>query len=180
MSEPHDRSGYAAYASRLRQTGLVPDPWVGGEPRFRPEPLVLTAAEHARVCEAAEAVRRWVPETIRLDAMHPEQLAAERSDWVLKSDYGCEGQEVFIGRSCTPEAWEEVLRLAIPERWVAQRYFEAETDAAGDALNLGPYVIAGRAAGLYVRAQQGPTDYHARSVPVLVQPGDELPSSPAA
>ena len=59
--------------------------------------------------EAARTVEQYVPETVRLDAMHPEQLMAEREGWVLKSDYGCEGQEVVIGRSCTPEEWAETL-----------------------------------------------------------------------
>ena len=119
---------------------------------------------------AAEAARRYVPETIRLDALHPEQLMAERADWVLKSDYGCEGQEVFVGRSCTPEAWAETLALAVPERWVAQRFFEARTEPDGRTLNYGPYTIAGRAAGLFVRSEEGPTDTSAQSVPVLVAP----------
>lgn len=119
--------------------------------------------------EAAMAVRRYIPETVRLDAMHPEQLMAERDAWVLKSDYGCEGQEVIIGRSCTPEEWAETLLLAVPERWVAQRFFETSTDPDGTVLNFGPYTIAGRAAGLYVRAQNGPTDFSALSVPVLVR-----------
>jgi glutathionylspermidine synthase len=119
----------------------------------------------------AENVRRYIPETIRLDALHPEQLMAEQDSWVLKSDYGCEGQEVVIGRAHTPEQWAEVLQLALPERWVAQRHFEACTDTTGQTLNFGPYVIAGRAAGLYARAQRGPTDFYARSVPILVEPG---------
>ena len=119
---------------------------------------------------AAEAVRRYVPETVRLDAMHPEQLRVERVDWVLKSDYGCEGQEVAIGRACTQQEWDQVLDLAVPERWVAQRFFEARTDAAGRTVNYGPYVVAGRAAGLYVRAQRGATDFYAHSVPALVEP----------
>lgn len=119
--------------------------------------------------DIAALVRRYVPETVRLDALHPEQLMAEQAGWVLKSDYGCEGQEVVLGRSCSPEQWAETLKLAIPERWVAQRYFEARLDDQGNSLNFGPYVIAGRSSGLYVRAQSGPTDFGARSVPVLVE-----------
>lgn len=119
---------------------------------------------------AAQIVRRYVPETIRLDAMHPEQILAERERWVLKSDYGCEGQEVFIGQGCTDAEWAETLAQAIPERWVAQRLFEVREQPDGSAINYGPYLIAGRSSGLYVRAQEGPTDFGALSVPALVEP----------
>jgi len=117
---------------------------------------------------AQATVRAHVPYTVRLEALHREQLAAERAAWVLKSDYGCEGSEVVIGRRCTQEQWEEAVALAAPGRWVAQRYFEAEENAAGETLNLGVYLVGGEAAGLYCRVQAGMTDAHARSVPCLV------------
>jgi glutathionylspermidine synthase len=117
---------------------------------------------------AQATIRQHVPYTVRLEALHREQLAAEREGWVLKSDYGCEGSEVVIGRRCTEEQWEQALELAAPGRWVAQRYFEAEENAAGETVNLGVYLVGGEAAGLYGRAQAGMTDTHARSVPCLV------------
>jgi glutathionylspermidine synthase len=117
---------------------------------------------------AQATVRQHVPYTVRLEALHREQVVAERADWVLKSDYGCEGGEVLIGRRLTPEQWAEALELAAEGRWVAQRYFEAEEDAAGETLNLGVYLVGGEAAGLYCRAQAGATDARARSVPCLV------------
>ena len=52
--------------------------------------------------------------------------------------------------------------------WIAQRYFEAETNERAEITNFGVYLVAGRAAGVYARVQSGPTDSGALSVPVLV------------
>src|SRR5579883_92104 len=38
--------------------------------------------------DAQQAVRRHVPLTRRLEAMHQAQLVAQRAQWVIKSDYG--------------------------------------------------------------------------------------------
>lgn len=114
-------------------------------------------------------IERIVPFTSRLESLHPEQVRAQREQWVLKSDYGAEGDEVVIGRAVTQEAWEKSLALARPGRWIAQRYFEAEQGVGGETINYGVYVVAGEAVGLYVRAQPGATDVYALSVPVLVE-----------
>jgi hypothetical protein len=120
---------------------------------------------------AEQAVRRYVPYTIRLETAFLDQLRAERSDWVLKSDYGCEGDEVVIGKLVTSEEWDASLRLAVPSRWIAQRYFECQTSEAGESVNHGVYVVAGQAAGIYARVQRGATDVASLSVPVLVRRG---------
>ena len=59
--------------------------------------------------------------------------------------------------------------MRVPGRWVAQERFDAVPEEGGETLNLGVYVVAGRAAGLYVRRQRGPTDGSATSVGVLVR-----------
>ncbi len=118
---------------------------------------------------AAEVIQRHIPVTSRLESMHVEQLLAQREEWVLKSDYGAEGDEVVVGRRVSDEAWRASLALARPGRWVAQRYFEATTTARNEAVNYGVFLVAGEAAGLYVRVQEGPTDDRALSVPVLVR-----------
>src|SRR5206468_8116266 len=46
--------GYEAFAADLIRTGVLSDPWLEGQPRFRVEPLVLSAAEHQALCRAAE------------------------------------------------------------------------------------------------------------------------------
>jgi hypothetical protein len=119
---------------------------------------------------AREAIRAFIPRTVRMETLPVEVLAAEKDDWVLKSDYGAEGDEVIVGRLAPKAEWNAALVHAVPGRWVAQRYFEAELTAAGEAVNHGVYVIAGEASGLYARVQRGATDTRALSAPVLVLP----------
>jgi glutathionylspermidine synthase len=113
-------------------------------------------------------IEQLVPFTSRLETLHREQLVAEQREWVLKSDYGAEGEEVVVGRAVDRGTWLASLEHARPGRWVAQRHFEAETNAAGEVANYGVFLIAGEPAGLYVREQVGPTDASAVSVPVLL------------
>lgn len=117
---------------------------------------------------AQAAIRRYIPYTCRLEAMVAEQLVAEREQWVLKSDYGAEGDEVLIGAATTDEVWAEALRQASPGRWVVQRYFAARTLPGGETINHGVFLVGGEACGLYARVQRGATDTHAQSVPVFI------------
>ena len=119
---------------------------------------------------AQRAIRDYIPETVRLESLHAEQLAAEREAWVLKTDYGAEGDEVIVGRLVGDDVWRASLAHAVPGRWVAQRHFEADEDASGAAVNYGVFVVAGEACGLYARVQRGPTDAYAESAPLLVAP----------
>lgn len=120
--------------------------------------------------QSQQVIERLVPYTARLEALVPEMLLAARADWVLKSDYGAEGEEVILGRDVSDEVWAASLKHARRGRWVAQRYFHAQLRAGGEVANYGVYVIAGEAAGLYLRTHVGKTDASARSVPVLVDP----------
>ena len=117
-----------------------------------------------------QAIERYVPYTARVESLHPEQLRAQREAWVLKSDYGAEGDEVVLGVTLTQEEWEKSLALLRPGRWVAQQRFTPERAESGEAVNHGVFVIAGEAAGVYLRASVGPTDAGALSVPALVRP----------
>jgi glutathionylspermidine synthase len=117
-----------------------------------------------------EIIQRHIPVTSRLETMHEEQLAVQRTEWVLKSDYGAEGDEVIVGRHVTDEVWRASLAHARRGRWIAQRFFEAKPiDEAGSIVNYGVFLIAGQASGLYARVQVGPTDERALSAPVLVE-----------
>ena len=93
------------------------------------------------------AVRAHLPVTLRLEAADRARLAAEQADWVLKSDYGCEGEEVIIGRQVPASEWRACLDQALPRRWIAQRYFQARQDAAGEIVNHGVYLVAGAPPG---------------------------------
>jgi glutathionylspermidine synthase len=120
---------------------------------------------------AQDVIQRYIPVTSRLEKMHEEQLTVQRADWVLKSDFGAEGEEVIVGRHVSDDVWRASIAHARPGRWIAQRFFEATPiDAAGSIVNHGVFLVAGEAAGLYARVQVGPTDDHALSAPLLVRP----------
>jgi len=84
---------------------------------------------------------------------------------------------VVVGAEVTDAEWREVLRAALPGRWVAQRRFEVRPDALGRSFNVGVYLVAGRTAGFFARASDGATDYSSQTVPTLVRgvwgPDDE-------
>jgi len=113
---------------------------------------------------AQDAVERYIPFTLRLEAADRAALARDREQWVLKSDYGCEGEEVIVGAEVEPPLWQETLEKALPRRWVAQRRFLPLRDDDGAAVNYGVYLVAGRAAGLYCRRARGATDRAALSI----------------
>jgi glutathionylspermidine synthase len=125
---------------------------------------------HRFSTEAQTWIERYVPVTSRLETVHEEQLAAQKDEWVIKSDYGAEGSEVIVGCRVSDVLWKRTIDHARPGRWIAQRYFHAKKSADDEIVNWGVYLVAGRAAGLYARVQTGPTDEHAASVPVLVKP----------
>jgi glutathionylspermidine synthase len=113
-----------------------------------------------------------LPPTYRLEVMDHARLCAEQADWVLKSDYGCEGEEVLIGAAVAPEEWQAALAKAWPRRFVVQRYFAARK-VAGDPpwqVNHGVYLVGGQASGIYARLACGSTDVSALSAAVEVVP----------
>jgi glutathionylspermidine synthase len=113
---------------------------------------------------AQSAIRRFIPRTIRFD----REAARDRSRWVMKSDYGCEGAEVIVGERTTENEWRASIEHAIERRWVLQERFVSPQDFDAASENIGIYVVAGRASGGYVRIQDGPTDDRARSAALLV------------
>ncbi|MCC6646548.1 MAG: glutathionylspermidine synthase family protein [Polyangiaceae bacterium] len=133
--------------------------------------LALAWERRGELSGPARAVLdRHVPESARLEAMEPARLEAEQRGWVLKSDYGAEGDEVIVGAAVTDAVWRATLRAARPRRWIAQRYFHAEAYDDGGVVNYGVFVAGGRASGMYARVQRGPTDLEAVSAPLLVTP----------
>ncbi|MFN3426216.1 MAG: glutathionylspermidine synthase family protein [Candidatus Thermochlorobacter sp.] len=109
--------------------------------------------------EAQAAIEAYIPETHRLVDMDIETLLCEQEKWVLKSDYGCEGAEVIIGKLTAPPLWKLSLEQAIKERWIAQRFFEAKVLKEGGIANFGVYLIGGKACGFYTRVSHAATDY---------------------
>jgi glutathionylspermidine synthase len=117
--------------------------------------------------EQAQAwIRAYIPETRRFSSLDPEQL--NRAEWVLKSDYGCEGDTVLCGPFVKPKDWRIALRMAIKRHWIAQRFFEAQPVEDGLLPNYGVYLIGGRAAGFYTRLSSTITDHTAVTAPTFV------------
>ncbi len=115
-----------------------------------------------------DLTRRHLPETRFLASVPVEQLRAERSQWVLKSDFGCEGDEVVMGSMTTDEEWATALHVAHPQRWVVQRAFTPELDRDGYIVNHGVFLIGGMPSGIFSRRSRGPTDDRALASPTLV------------
>jgi glutathionylspermidine synthase len=165
--------GIALQASAFRRTAIV-NPFGAVVPQNKRTMALMWEHIHRFSTRARSLIERHVPYTSRLETLHPERLLADREGWVLKSDYGAEGDEVVIGRATDDATWAASLVHARPGRWVAQRWFDAVPEkrpaGAGQPLNFGVFLIGGEACGLYVRRQAGATDDHAVSVPVLVRP----------
>jgi len=134
--------------------------------------LALMWEERQRFsAEGQAAIARYLPPSFRLENQSLPLLRQEREAWVLKSDYGCEGEETIVGRATTQAIWEESLGQAVPGRWIVQRCFEPVRDSSGHECNLGVYLIAGAACGLYARRSVGPTDAGALSTAVRIVEG---------
>jgi hypothetical protein len=117
-------------------------------------------------------IRRYIPETRRLSDLSAEQLRAEQESWVLKSDYGCEGQETVCGPFVSREVWNKAIEHALPHRFVAQRFFRAAADEKGRLANFGVYVLGGSASGFFTRLSQQSTGYTALTVPTFIGLGN--------
>ena len=124
---------------------------------------------HRFSARAQATIDRYLPETRRLATLDRARLAAERAEWVLKSDYGCEGAETLVGAFTPEKDWGQALEMAIPARWVAQRFFRVAPDADGTLPNIGVFVVGGAAAGYFTRLAKGPTSYRAQTAPTYVQ-----------
>ena len=166
--QPLEEPLEAVLAAMLGGRAAVVNPFGAVVPQNKRAMAFMWEQIHRFSRRAQETIRAHVPVTRRLEAFHLEQLAAQKDDWVLKSDYGSEGDEVVIGRLTTAEVWKESLAHARRGRWIVQRYFQAKEGPRGETINHGVFVLAGEAAGLYARVQVGATDDRALSAPVLI------------
>ncbi len=166
---PLDEPLEAVLAAMLDGKCAVMNPFGAVVPQNKRAMAFMWERIHRFSAKSQDVIRELVPPTRRLEAIHREQLLAQKDDWVLKSDYGAEGDEVVIGRLVTPDVWQASLEHARPGRWIVQRYFEALTDDTGASVNHGVFVVAGETAGFYARVQAGATDESALSAPLLVR-----------
>ncbi|MBO0799110.1 MAG: glutathionylspermidine synthase family protein, partial [Blastocatellia bacterium] len=79
--------------------------------------------------EGRNWIDEYIPETRRLSSLDLDSLSQE--SWVLKSDYGCEGDSVVCGPFVKPGDWRIALVTAIPQHWLAQRFFEVAPSEDG-------------------------------------------------
>jgi len=129
--------------------------------------------EQTRFSARAQSwIRQYIPETRRLSAFTPRQLCVEREEWVLKSDYGCEGRETVCGPFVSDDIWSESIERALPEHFVAQRFFKVTPDAEGRLANFGVFVLGGTACGFFTRLSHHSTEHTALTVPTYVATTD--------
>ena len=100
-------------------------------------------------------------------------LLAQRQAWVLKSAYGCEGEETICGPYVSDAAWRDAVTGALPHYWVAQRFFHAAVTPDGGVPNYGVYVVGGRSVGFFTRVATTATDVYAMTAPRSLPGADE-------
>jgi glutathionylspermidine synthase len=171
----------AALEAELDGRCAIVNPFGAVLPQNKRAMALMWEHVHRFSTAAQDAIRKYVPPTFRAEAMHREQLLAQREAWVLKSDYGAEGDEVVVGKLVTDEIWAESLAHARPGRWIVQQYFEAATGVSGvsgvsgspgeseEIANHGVWLVGGVASGIYTRLSTGATDPDARSVATFVR-----------
>ncbi|ETW97683.1 glutathionylspermidine synthase family protein [Candidatus Entotheonella palauensis] len=113
-------------------------------------------------------IRRYIPETYRLTQMPMDDMLNNRQMWVLKSAYGCEGDETVCGPYVSDEEWRDTLAQAIPEFWICQRFFSVAPEPNGRNPNYGVYLVGGRSAGFYTRLSVAATDEQAVTAPTFI------------
>lgn len=117
--------------------------------------------------ESRHTIRSFIPETVRLADAWGRELP--RIEWVLKTDYGCEGDDVIIGPHVSDDIWQASIEKAVQPHWIAQKYFDAAAGPEGLISNHGLYVIAGEAAGIYTRRSAAATDHTAISTATYIR-----------
>jgi len=127
-----------------------------------------------RFSEAGQkAIEDLIPPTYRLETAGHDVVKQQKDKWVLKSDFGCEGDEVLIGPLQDQDDWEGSIDTAMPGMWVVQEFFDIRP-IDNMLPNYGVYLIAGDPSGLLVRlAPVGvERDLNAQVVTPLVDKGD--------
>lgn len=122
---------------------------------------------------AQETIHRYIPPTQRLcdidEETRQKNLLGKQHNYVLKSDYGCEGDEVIVGQNVTADIWQRSVQQAIPTRWIVQEFFDAAPTQDGYIPNYGVYLLGGKARGIYTRLAPTQTDYRSLSVATFLQ-----------
>jgi glutathionylspermidine synthase len=175
--DPLEKPLYALLAAEYAGTCAVVNPFGAVITQNKLSMAFCWQHIHRFSTAAQAAIAAYIPETWRFTDLDVHALC--KDEWVLKSDYGCEGDEVLVGNFVSQEQWQQALELAVPERWIVQRFFEAQpekpvgetpTPESPVAIpNYGVYVIGGKASGIYTRLSMQATDYRAVSAATFVR-----------
>lgn len=149
MAHPHAHT-YQALAGELLATGIVSDPWLDGRPRFALDPLVLSAAEAARLAAAAEAVAAVWDEAARLCARDP---------WLVERYYPALTPFQHLMWSASGGAWHGIARADV---------FLTDDDAAPQVCELNCDTPSGEAEAVLLNAAVAPRH------PALYDPNADL------
>src|SRR5262249_49971877 len=134
--------------------------------------LALLWEEQERFSPLARRwINRYIPPTYRLTQVPQDELLAHRQDWVLKSVYGCEGEETICGPFVSAATWYEAVTKALPPLWVCQRFFHAAAEPQRALCNYGVYRVGGRSAGFFTRLAAAATDANAVTAPTFIDAG---------
>ena len=96
-------------------------------------------------------------------------MLSKQSQWVLKSDFGCEGEETLCGLHESKENWSKAMHELEEKSWIVQAYCSPQEDKLSQITNFGVFVVAGKSSGCYSRTSLGPTDHLARFTPTLIR-----------
>lgn len=114
-------------------------------------------------------IRRYIPVTYRLSRVSQHELLSHQQEWVVKSAYGCEGEETICGPFVSEQVWQETVTQALPSLWVCQRFFRAAPEPQGALCNYGVYLIGGKSAGFFTRLAAAATDTAAVTTPTYIR-----------
>src|SRR2546423_15473927 len=95
-------------------------------------------------------------------------LLAHRHDWVLKSGYGCEGEETICGPFVSAKTWCKRVTEALPPLSGCQRFFHTAPEPQGALCNYGVYLVGGRSVGFFTRLAAAATDADAVTAPIFI------------
>ena len=99
----------AALAASVEGKVAIVNPFGSVLPQNKRAMALMWEHLHRFSPHAQEVIARHIPVTSRLETLHEAQLTAQKDEWVVKSDYGAEGEEVVIGRHVTADVWRAPL-----------------------------------------------------------------------
>ena len=124
-TEPLEGPLGAALECALDRRVVVVNPFGAVLPQNKRAMAFMWEHIHRFTPRAQSIIEKYVPVTSRAETVHQEQLRAQKDQWVLKSDYGAEGEEVVVGKFTDQATWLASIDHARKGHRVAQRFSNA-------------------------------------------------------